>query len=171
MAWVGVVALSIALVACTCGAQVSTIYSTSLAFAAKKTDGTVVVWGDVNNGGDATVPNAVDLTGVDTIYSTYSAFAAKKTDGTVVAWGGANAGGDTTVPNAVDLTGVNTIYSTGYAFAALKTDGTVVAWGSASYGGDATGVDFTITSTARPPEILILKCTRPFDLTLQICDV
>ena len=59
------------------------------AFAAKKTDGTVVVWGDASRGGDATVPNGpVDLTGVDTIYSTERAFAAREgTDGTVVVLG------------------------------------------------------------------------------------
>ena len=111
MALAGVFAVSIVLLASKCMAQVDTIYSNDAAFAAKKTDGTVVVWGDTLYGGDATVPNgAVNLTDVETVYGNERAFAAKKTDGTVVVWGYANYGGDATVPNGpVDLTDVDTI--------------------------------------------------------------
>eukprot|EP00606_Chrysophyceae_sp_TOSAG23-5_P000593 GSChrysophyteH2.ASY1.ANO1.1515.1 assembled CDS len=58
------------------------LYSTGSAFAALKTDGSVVAWGYSSYGGNA--PNG--LTNVTTIYSTGSAFAALKTDGSVVAW-------------------------------------------------------------------------------------
>ena len=66
--------------------SVETIYSTSHAFAAVKTNGKVVAWGNPNFGGEA--PDQADgLIDVEEISSTESAFAALKTDGTVVAWG------------------------------------------------------------------------------------
>ena len=93
--------------------DVVTIHSANRAFAAKKTDGTVVVWGDANYGGDATVPNGpVDWQMSKPSTPLRLAFAAKKTDGTVVVWGYASGGGDAAVPNGpVDLTNVDTIYS------------------------------------------------------------
>jgi surface protein len=97
------------------------------AFAALKTDGTVVAWGHADMGG--TTPTG--LTNVTTIYSTWYAFAALKTDGTVVAWGHSAYGGTT----PTGLTNVKTISSAAYAFAALKNDGTVFAWGGSSWGG------------------------------------
>ena len=106
---------------------VDVIYSTSRAFAAKKTDGTVVTWGDPYSGGDSSFV-AANLTSVDVIYSTRRAFAAKKTDGTVVTWGDHFYGGDSSLV-ATNLTSVDAIYSTRTAFAAKKTDGTVVTWG------------------------------------------
>jgi hypothetical protein len=54
------------------------------AFAALKTNGTVVAWGD-HGGSGGSAPSG--LNGVQTIYSNDYAFAALKTDGTVVAWG------------------------------------------------------------------------------------
>eukprot|EP00606_Chrysophyceae_sp_TOSAG23-5_P001274 GSChrysophyteH2.ASY1.ANO1.1039.1 assembled CDS len=106
------------------------------AFAALKTDGSVVAWGNATYGGNA--PSG--LTNVQTIYSTGTAFAALNTDGSVVAWGAAGgASGATdyggTAPSG--LTNVQTIYSTESAFAALKTDGSVVAWGDSNSGGTA----------------------------------
>ena len=56
--------------------DVDTISSTCCAFAAKKTDGTVVVWGASIYGADTAVP--LDLTGVDAIYF-LSGFASYRT--------------------------------------------------------------------------------------------
>jgi hypothetical protein len=58
-------------------------YSNMNAFAALKSDGSVVAWGDSFSGG--TTP--FGLTGVTQIYSGNGAFAAIKSDGSVVAWG------------------------------------------------------------------------------------
>ena len=108
------------------------------AFAALKTDGSVVAWGHADRGG--TAPSGLD--NVATIYSNSNAFAALKNDGTVVAWGNSDYGGAT--PTGLD--NVATIYSTKYAFAALKNDGTVVAWGPSWGGGTTpTGLDNVAT--------------------------
>ncbi|WP_341884207.1 hypothetical protein [Synechococcus sp. UW140] len=99
------------------------------AFAALKTDGSVIAWGDSFTGGSA----PAGLTVVSQIFSNYLAFAALKTDGSVIAWGDSSRGGSA----PAGLTGVSQIFSNGYAFAALKTDGSVIAWGESSSGGSA----------------------------------
>ena len=63
------------------------IYTNSVAFAAKKLDGSVVTFGLPSKDGES---SSVNLTSVDVIYSNNEAFAAKKLDGTVVTWGQAN---------------------------------------------------------------------------------
>jgi hypothetical protein len=109
------------------------VYSTLGAFAALKTDGSIVVWGSaVWYGG--TDPGITG--GVVAVYSNYYAFAALKTDGSVVAWGDSDSGGLT--PGTVS-SGVVSIYSTNNAFAALKSDGSVVAWGDSDGGGTTPG--------------------------------
>ena len=107
---------------------VVSIDSTGTAFAALKTDGSVVAWGDSGSGGT----NPGITSGVVSIYSVRGgAFAALKTDGSVVAWGNSSYGGT----NPGITSGVVSIYSNYFAFAALKTDGSVVVWGNSSYGG------------------------------------
>ena len=124
--------------------NVKTIYSTTRAFAALKTDGTVVTWGGYDGKwGEDSSSVAEKLTNVKTIFSTAKAFAALKTDGTVVTWGNSNSGGDSSSV-ADKLTNVKTIYSTMSAFAALKDDGTVVTWGSG--GGDSSLVSKKLTN-------------------------
>ena len=57
------------------------------AFAALKSDGSVVAWGDASAGGSTAFlspPGASLASGVVTVYSTGSAFAALKSDGSVV---------------------------------------------------------------------------------------
>jgi hypothetical protein len=111
------------------------VYSTLSAFAALKTDGSIVAWGNSGNGG--TTPDV--SSNAVAVYSTQSAFAALKTDGSVVAWGDSATGGGTTAPSGVTNanSGVVAVYSNYYAFAALKTDGSVVAWGDLNGGGTA----------------------------------
>lgn len=103
--------------------------STDFAFAALKSNGSVVAWGDSNYGG--TTPGNVS-SGVVAVYSTEYAFAALKTDGSIVAWGHSSYGGAT--PGNV-TSGVVAVYATGSAFAALKNDGSIVQWGTYSYSG------------------------------------
>ena len=68
-------------------ADVSKVYANYYAFAAIKTDGSVVAWGSTGNGGDCAYQCASVKNSVVEIYSTNSAFAALKSDGSVVAWG------------------------------------------------------------------------------------
>lgn len=119
------------------------VYPNGQAFAALKTDGSVVTWGSSLNGGDSSSVSADLASGVSKIFSTGNAFAALKTDGSVVTWGSSSYGGDSSSVSASLASGVSTIYSNTYAFDALKTDGSVVTWGESSYGGNSPGVDFT----------------------------
>ena len=119
------------------------ISPTRFAFEAKKTDGTVVSWGDASCGRDSSNVRG-QLTDVGMIYSNEGAFAAKKTDGTVVTWGSPSYGGDSSSVRG-QLTDVDVIYSTHFAFAAKKTDGTVVTWGDPSDGGDSSSVSGQLT--------------------------
>ena len=107
------------------------VYSANTAFAALKTDGSVVAWGSSDYGGSD--PGITG--GVVAVYSTQYAFAALKTDGSVVAWGHLDYGGNAPSSVTAANSGVVAVYSTSGAFAALKTDGSVVAWGSSGYGG------------------------------------
>ena len=125
---------------------VSVIYSAALAFAAVKTDGSVVTWGNSTRGGDS---SSVNFTGgVSLIASTYYAFAALKNDGSVVCWGDSNYGGN---GNYTTITGggVVSLRSNERCFAALKDDGSVVAWGgNQSYGGNINlGSGYPTTSS------------------------
>ncbi|MCP9812590.1 hypothetical protein, partial [Synechococcus lacustris] len=103
------------------------------AFAALKRDGSVVIWGETYNWGNA----PAGLTGVSQIFSNTYAFAALKSDGSVISWGPGYSGGSANTP--AGLTGVSQIFSTNNAFAALKSDGSVICWGRIGYGGDAPG--------------------------------
>ena len=124
------------------------VYSTAYAFAALKTDGSVVAWGELSSGG--TTPATGVSSGVVSIYSTASAFAALKTDGSVITWGNEQYGGNSLVatynpPSMIYtsvasslLSGVVAVYSNWYAFAALKTDGSVITWGRSDFGGNSS---------------------------------
>ncbi|MEY2667189.1 MAG: hypothetical protein RLZZ384_1360, partial [Pseudomonadota bacterium] len=93
------------------------------AFAAIKSDGSVVAWGDPAFGG--TAPD--NITDVKQIFSTGFAFVALKNYGSVISWG---ADGNNSPINTPNMTNVKTISSTETAFAALTNDGKVVDWGN-----------------------------------------
>ncbi|MGA1430793.1 MAG: hypothetical protein ACO32U_03810, partial [Candidatus Limnocylindrus sp.] len=63
------------------------------AFAALKSDGTVVAWGDPSSGGDASSPVGGALTGIADVVPNGYAFAAITGAGGVVVWGDPGAGG------------------------------------------------------------------------------
>ena len=109
------------------------VYSGVFTFAALKTDGSVVAWGNSALGGS----NPGITGGVVAVYSTRYAFAALKTDGSVQVWGADEGSG--TNPGITG--GVVSIYSNDGAFAALKTDGSVQSWGRLD-----TGVRFNLTT-------------------------
>eukprot|EP00933_Yihiella_yeosuensis_P068636 TRINITY_DN7448_c0_g2_i1.p1 TRINITY_DN7448_c0_g2~~TRINITY_DN7448_c0_g2_i1.p1 ORF type:complete len:508 (+),score=103.76 TRINITY_DN7448_c0_g2_i1:72-1595(+) len=67
---------------------------THCAFAAIKTDGSVVTWGDPDCGGDSSAVASQLQDGVVHVAGNAVAFAALKADGSVVTWGGPYHGGD-----------------------------------------------------------------------------
>ncbi len=108
----------------------------STAYAAIKTDGSVVAWGAADQGASYTttatnigIPVG-SLTGVVDIVGNDIAFAAIKNNGSVVLWGRVGAYGASN-NTGVDLTSVVDIYATSasYAFAAIRSNGACVCWG------------------------------------------
>ena len=87
---------------------VRAVYSTFSAFAAVKTDGSVVTWGTAASGGNSSAVAAQLTAGVEVIYSHASAFAALKSDGSVVSWGAA---GDSSAVAAQLASGVRSLAS------------------------------------------------------------
>ena len=133
----------------TVSSDVVAVYSTIVAFATLKTDGSVVAWGAEWAGGNSSAVSTALVSGVVAVYSNYYAFAALKTDGSVITWGDPYYGGDSNYPvsNVSNLnSGVVSIYSTDYAFAALKSDGSVVVWGDPDYGGTDPGITGGVVS-------------------------
>ena len=131
------------------------IYSTWYAFAALKTDGSVVTWGNSRAGGNSYVndghPNYNNITnvssslssGVVVVYSANYAFAALKTDGSVVAWGAPSMGGDCSMVQAELAADVQSIYGNDIAFAAVKIDSDAVVnygQGHSKFGGNCRNV-------------------------------
>jgi len=114
---------------------VVSIYNVYNAFAALKSNGSVVTWGNSTYGGNSGSVAASLTSGVVSICGTAYAFAALKSDGSVVTWGDSTYGGNSSSVAASLTSGVVSIYSNYFAFAALKNDGSVVAWGYAQYGG------------------------------------
>lgn len=62
------------------------IFSTKDAFAALRSNGTVVTWGNPNNGSDSSDAQS-ELKNITAIFAGPDAFAALRSDGTVVTWG------------------------------------------------------------------------------------
>jgi alpha-tubulin suppressor-like RCC1 family protein len=93
------------------GSGYTKIYSTTNAFVAIKTDGSITAWGQ-NYGGTGAAPS----TGAYTkIYSTAYAFAALKADGSITAWGKPSDGGTTPAPNLANTAGADQIAFIGSA--------------------------------------------------------
>jgi hypothetical protein len=94
------------------------------AFAALRSDGSVVSWGDYFSGGEVpSVLSAADA-GVVTVAGTGSTFTALRSDGSVINWG-------TSSDEFVSSDGIEIASSRlGGAFAVLKSDGTVSSWNS-----------------------------------------
>ena len=122
------------------------IFSTDTAFAFLKKGGSVVTWGNTNNGGNSSGVSGDLASGVSEIFSTNSAFAALKSNGSVVTWGNTNNGGNSSGVSGDLASGVREIFSTWGAFAALKDNGSVVTWGFSAWGGNSSGVSGDLAS-------------------------
>ena len=116
------------------------------AFAALKSDGSVVTWGDSNSGGNSSGVAASLSSGVIKVYSNLAAFAALKNDGSVITWGDSSYGGNSSGVAASLSSGIVKVYSTGRAFAALKSDGSVITWGDSIFGGNSSSVANSLSS-------------------------
>jgi Ca2+-binding RTX toxin-like protein len=114
--------------------DVTQIASSSGAFAALKSDGSVITWGVESSGGNSTGLSALS-SGVIQVISTSSAFAALRSNGSIVTWGNLAGSGTAYYTDEVIAKlagGVIRIYANDSAFAALKSDGSVVIWGSSN---------------------------------------
>jgi hypothetical protein len=116
------------------------------AFAALKTDGSVITWGNSNKGGNSASVSAKLASGVIKIYCTEASFAALKSDGSVVTWGDADYGGDSSAVASQLTANVTQILSSSGAFAAIKNDGSVITWGDPTKGGDSSAVASQLSS-------------------------
>ena len=122
---------------------VTGIYATDSAFAALKSDGTVVTWGNPVRGGDPGVVSGL-LQNVVEIVSTTSGFAALTGDGTVISWGDGLQDPYPAAPIHTDVKKL--IANTVDSFVALKNDGSVVAWGNSITGGDISPIALELES-------------------------
>ena len=95
------------------------------AFAAILGDGSVVTWGDADDGGDSSAVQH-QLKGVQHIQASASAFAAILGDGSVVAWGQPDYGGDS---SAVQHQLKDRVQASAGAFAATLGDESAMFWG------------------------------------------
>lgn len=108
---------------------------TRSAYAARRQNGYVVVWGLAAEGGSLAVPvpglSPADFTH---IAGNSMAFAGIKTAGNLVAWGAVHSGG--AIPAEISvLTDISHIVGGGTAFAAIRRTGEVVAWGGPGLAG------------------------------------
>jgi len=111
--------------------DVKNIISTFGAFAALKTNGRVITWGDPNNGGDSLNVISELQSDVKNIISTLCAFAALKVNGRVITWGASYFGGNSSSVSEYLQSGVIHIEAvSSEQFRATKSDGTQIQWPS-----------------------------------------
>ena len=124
----------------TAGTTPLLLAATRNSFAALKSDGSVITWGDSSSGGNSSTVATLLGTNVVQIFSTGYAFAALKSDGSVITWGNSFYGGNSSTVASSLTSNVVKVFSTGFAFAALKSDGSVITWGDSFYGGNSLAV-------------------------------
>ena len=104
------------------------IYSTEEAFAALKSDGSVVTWGRDYQGGDSSNFSSQLSSGVIKIVSIDRMFAALKSDGSVVVWGNINSTNNTAISTLLNSNVVD-LYAGKVSIAAHRSDNSVVTFG------------------------------------------
>lgn len=121
---------------------------------ALKSDGTVVAWGQTDNGGADLIP--AGLTGVKAIAAGANWNLALKTDGTVTGWGAYNSN-----LHVTGLSNVTAIAGGWYHWLALKADGSLATWsaGASSYTPDTipSGLSNVVGVAAGLEFSLVLK--------------
>lgn len=106
-------------------AEVQQVLSSWCSFAAIRTDGSVVTWGDPKFGGDSSMVQE-KLIQVQQIAASRRAFAALLANGSVVTWGDPDTGGDSSDVQE-KLKEVCQLEASYGAFGAILADGSVVA--------------------------------------------
>jgi hypothetical protein len=120
-------------------AGVRSITASAGAFAAIKTDGTVLAWGSKYAGAGVTSGFLATLAGAKEVVASGAAFAVLLANNRVAAWGDPLLGGDTSA--VVDqLQEVRHITASRSCFAAFKKDSSLVVWGYHKFGGDTSTV-------------------------------
>ena len=99
---------------------------------ARRSDGSVVAWGDNTYGQNNVPPLPSGLSYVE-IDAGYSHAVARGDDGSIVAWGN-NGSGQTDVPALPAGLSYVEVAAAAYHTVARRSDGSVVAWGNNSYG-------------------------------------
>ena len=123
------------------------IYSTRYAYAALKKDGSVITWGLVDSGGDASQVEGRLKGNVVSIAASRYAFAALLKDGSIVTWGDPEAQRMTAETRRALRRGqFQSVTANRYGFAALGVDGNVVSWGTTSSERNP-GSDYLIDTT------------------------
>lgn len=102
-------------------------------FAALKTDGNAVIWGNERMGADTNLNGTDKLSNVRSIHISSSAVAAIKQDNSVEVWGQSTHGGDASLVQD-KLKNITNIYSNAYSMVALNSEGGK----DREYGGDTT---------------------------------
>ena len=141
------------------------IYSNEGAYAALLDNGSLVVWGGQDWGGNYFPVREQLRSGVSKVFSTRSTFAVLKKNGTVATWGRVwdresnhyngkaweiahNQSDDVeVVVNVVNVKTVN-IFSNKNAYVALKDNGSIVTWGIKEYGADNTAAAAVVDEDA-----------------------
>ncbi|CAK9112033.1 unnamed protein product [Durusdinium trenchii] len=112
--------------------NVKEVKCTGLAFAALRTDGSVVCWGHPSFGGTMSVEALAAKAGdrrCTALCATVGAFAALLDDGSVIAWGSPQLGG-VIGPDVAPLRDVVRLDATHGAFFATRAEGRTAVWGS-----------------------------------------
>ena len=120
-----------------------TQWKNAKAYAALKSDRSVVTWGDADNGGNS---DNVTLNFVNRIFSNYYSFAALNMDKTVTVWGNNQYGGSVNSNIQSLLINIRTISSTEKAYAAIDISNNVITWGDQTNGGNSSSVSNQLTN-------------------------
>ena len=140
------------------------LYSTIYAFAALKSDGSVVTWGKDQYGADSSTVADSLTSGVVSIRAAQNAFAALKSNGSVIMWGTNGSGGNNNTSASLS-NGVADIYNTDSAFAALKPVSTSSYDLSGSYYSDIDRLNILCSRDYRRAANLVTLNSNVFTLS------
>jgi hypothetical protein len=124
---------------------VRSIAASAGAFAAIKTDNTLLCWGNKHAGADVSSVFLSSLVGVQAVVATVSAFAVLLADNTVASWGNRWSGGDSSAVSG-QLIEVHHLTASRSCFVAFKKNSGVVVWGYGEHGGDTSAVAAALSS-------------------------
>ena len=143
------------------------VFSTSSAFAALKTDGSIIAWGNTDNGGIAPTGS-----GFTQVFANSGAFVAMKADGSLTSWGSSTRGGTgaTSAPFGMGFVTVQSSQVSDPAFAAFPASSALSAKSNqaffANLGAQGVGARYEITVGALPAGLTLNATTGVLMLRL-----